>query len=264
MDTFNHGNMFNLYWKKITCCFFCCLFASSLFAQIASSDTAPKRWDKDNVKIYSTTIYKKAYDQKKGKIGFMFGFNIADYGINRRSSQLDTFNAIYVKSAPGINFGIVTTYKLHTLLDLRAIPSFSLQQRSIRFEQRSSGSVDTTFEKTSESAMFQLPLEIKFKSEKNNDFRVFLTGGVLLSYNMSSRSSDVVNREKLVRTYPGDVALSVGFGMDFYRESLKLSPEIKFAQGLRNLLIKEESNSFTQGIQSLRSQVFMLSLIIDW
>lgn len=231
-------------------------------AQVASNSIYYEKSQTTNNRTYSTLLYKKPYDVKKGKIGFVFGLNLADYAVTRKETRIDTFNAIYVKAGPGIHFGLVCTYKLHDLLDIRAIPSFALQQRTIRFEQRKSP--DTTFNKTTESAMFQLPLEVKFKSERNDDFRVYLLGGTLLSYDMSSRASDNVNKDKLVRTAPFDVAACIGFGMDFYREKIKISPEIKFAQGLNNLLIREANNSFSNGLNSLRSQTLMLNLIIDW
>lgn len=232
------------------------------FAQVASNSVFYEKTQTNTVRAYSSILYKKPYDAKKAKIGFMFGLNIADYAVTRKETRIDTFNAIYVKSGLGIHFGLVCTYKIHDLLDIRAIPSFALQQRTIRFEQRKNP--DTTFNKTAESAMFQLPLEIKFKSERNDDFRVYLLGGTLLSYDMSNRASDNVNKDKLIRTEPFDIAASVGFGMDFYREKIKISPEIKFAHGINNLLIREANNSFSNGLNSLRSQVLMLNLIIDW
>jgi len=257
--------MFNIYCQKARLVLFILwgfLMNCYSVAQMAINTTYDEKVSTNFTKVYSTTLYKKPYDVKKGKIGFMFGFNIADYAITRKETRIDTFNAIYVKSGPGIHFGLVCTYKVHDLLDIRAIPSFALQQRTIRFEQRKSP--DTTFSKVSESAMFQLPLEIKFKSERNDDFRVYLLGGTLLSYDMSSRASDNVNKDKLVRTTPLDIAASVGFGMDFYREKIKISPEIKFAHGVNNLLIRESNNSFSNGLNSLRSQTLMLNLIIDW
>ncbi|MCS7077671.1 MAG: PorT family protein [Bacteroidia bacterium] len=231
-----------------------------IYAQIAANNVLHERTSDE--KVQSIILYKKPYDFKKGKIGFVFGLNVADYAVTRRETTIDTFNAIYVRAGLGVHFGLVCTYKLHDLLDIRAIPCFALQQRTIRFEKRNSP--DTVFSKSSESAIFQLPLEIKFKSERNDDFRVYLLGGTILSYDMSNRASDNVNRDKLIRTQPFDVAASVGFGMDFYRERIKISPEIKFAQGLGNILIREANNSFSNGLNSLHTQTLMLNLIIDW
>ncbi len=265
MDTFNNGNMFNIHSQKTRITVFLLwgfMIYSQCFAQMASNSIFYEKSQTNTMRVYSSILYKKPYDVKKGKIGFIFGLNIADYAVTRKETRIDTFNAIYVKSGPGIHFGLVCTYKIHDLLDIRAIPSFALQQRTIRFEQRRMR--DTTFSKVSESAMFQLPLEIKFKSERNDDFRVYLLGGTLLSYDMSSRASDNINKDKLIRTEPFDIAGSVGFGMDFYREKIKISPEIKFAHGINNLLIRETNNSFSNGLNSLRSQTLMLNLIIDW
>lgn len=238
------------------------LLCSQGFAQMASNTILYEKSQTNTNRTYSSVLYKKPYDVKKGKIGFIFGLNVADYAVTRKETRIDTFNAIYVKSGAGIHFGLVCTYKIHDLLDIRAIPSFALQQRTIRFEQRKNP--DTTFSKVSESAMFQLPMEIKFKSERNDDFRVYLLGGTVLSYDMSSRASDNINKDKLIRTEPFDMAASVGFGMDFYREKIKISPEIKYAHGINNLLIRESNNSFSNGLNSLRSQTLMLNLIIDW
>ena len=55
-----------------------------------------------------------------------------------------------------------------------------------------------------------------------------------------------------------DLAWEVGFGIDFYLPYFKFSPEIKFSSGLRDMVVRDNTQ-FTSSIKKMNSNIWMLS-----
>ena len=53
-----------------------------------------------------------------------------------------------------------------------------------------------------------------------------------------------------------------GFGIDFYLEYFKFSPQIKISHGILNLLSKDNT-VYTQSIKHLRTNGWMLSFTFE-
>jgi hypothetical protein len=80
-----------------------------------------------------------------------------------------------------------------------------------------------------------------------------------------SSNKDVANLspDKVVmKIVKSDFLYEAGFGMDFYLNYFKLSPEIKYAFGMRNLLVNDNT-IFSNSIESLRSRMIYLSLTFE-
>ncbi len=54
----------------------------------------------------------------------------------------------------------------------------------------------------------------------------------------------------------------IGFGMDFYLEYFKFSPQIKLSKGILNLISADET-VYTKSIQQLNSKGWMLSFTFE-
>ena len=67
--------------------------------------------------------------------------------------------------------------------------------------------------------------------------------------------------EKVRIKKPFDVYLEIGFGVDFYLQYFKFSPELKLSVGMRNMLVDDPAEGFPQYVNSinrLSSYVVML------
>ena len=76
--------------------------------------------------------------------------------------------------------------------------------------------------------------------------------------------ADVTNNAKkeLVKLVRHDYGYEVGFGMDFYFEMVKFSPEIKMYHGLNNLII-HDGTPFASSIDRLNSKIFVISFLFE-
>ena len=113
-----------------------------------------------------------------------------------------------------------------------------------------------------ESTLLDFPVYIKYKSERYNNFRTYLLSGV--KYSMDIASQDEIDDEgqKIVKLKKNDIMGEIGFGVDFYLEYFKFSPQIKISYGILNLLSKDKT-LYTKSINKLTTNGWMLSFTFE-
>lgn len=178
--------------------------------------------------------YNLYYDLREFNLGFNMGANYSQVKIQYNQLQYNDPNApgpsfVKVEGIPGINLGLIMNKKLHKYFDLRCIPSVSLQQRNIYFVLR-----DTTLKRRLEASYLYVPLLIKYKSQFYKGHRVYVLGGVQAGINLAS-DKRVRDNPELIRTERFDLQWVAGVGMDLYLDKVKLSPELTYSLGVRNI-----------------------------
>ena len=109
-----------------------------------------------------------------------------------------------------------------------------------------------------------LPLDIKCAAERFNNYRPYIVAGVNPMYDLT------VKKQKNILMKPFDTYVEVGFGCDFYGRFFKFIPEIKFADGLTNVVSKNRSDLanpqqliYTQSVDRGRSKMIILSFYFE-
>lgn len=198
------------------------------------------------------------YDTRRFNLGFSIGMNLSDVDLHYGKLQFDRqFGAglqqIVVKTVPGLNLGIISNLKLTKNLDLRLIPAVSLQQKNFQYVF-----TDTTVERKLEAAYMQVPLFLKFKSNYYRHYRVYVMTGTQFSMNLVS-DQKVKDDPNLVKITKFDWSWEFAFGIDIYADRVKLSPEIRYSLGMKNIYVSEY-DSFGPALTLLGSQAITLSL----
>ena len=93
----------------------------------------------------------------------------------------------------------------------------------------------------------------KYKSDRYNNFRTYLLGGIKYGMDIASQKDIDDEGQKLVKLKRNDLGIEIGFGMDFYLEYFKFSPQIKLNYGLLNLL-SEDDTIYTKSLTSLTTK----------
>lgn len=205
------------------------------------------------------------FDTRDFNLGFTMGLNYGGYDMTAQINQVDpnTGRLLYsveMVRKPGIYLGLITNMKIVDNIDLRFMPSVSLEERDFRFNFDPS----TTFNgeslvvKKIEASNLNLPLLLKFKSNYYKNTRVYVMIGIQPSINLSS-TKKVRNDPELLKTQKSDLSYVASFGVDLYGEKLKLSPELRFTRGLRNLYV-DDNTVFPKAISDLFSQLLVLNI----
>jgi hypothetical protein len=182
----------------------------------------------------------------------------------------DSAKVLSITSNPSYGFviSIVSNMRMGDNFDLRFIPSLTFGDRdlvySIRTYRKESESLITVTKKVP-STYVNFPLEVKFKSDRYNNFRAYLLGGAQYTLDLASQAKKREQRnadQKIVKFNQNDVYLEAGVGFDFYNEWFKLGLELKMMYGLFDQL-KRENNLYTNSIQSLKSKIFQFSVTFE-
>jgi len=204
------------------------------------------------------------YDFKKLHFGFTLGVNELNFNIQKNSSTLtnDTLLTLLSNSQKGFNLGIVSNLRIGKFTDLRFIPTLVFGERHLHY-----GFIDSTVAsderiKRIESTLIDFPIYIKYKSARYNNFRTYVLGGIKYSLDIASQDKINDEGEEIVKLKKHDLMGEVGFGVDFYLEYFKFSPQIKLSYGIINLLSKDET-VYTKSINRLSTNGWMISFTFE-
>jgi hypothetical protein len=204
------------------------------------------------------------YDKQKIHFGFLLGENQTDFVIHRIGTfnLIDTLYTVESQAQTGFNLQIVTNLRMGENFDLRFLPGLAFATRNLNYDFIHTIGTHETVVKKIESTFLEFPVDVKFKSDRLNNFRLYVLAGVKYSIDMVSQAAVQAKDKEFVKLQKHDYGYEVGFGMDFYLAMFKFSPEIKMYHGVRNLLVKDNL-IYSQSLDALYSKMFVLSLTFE-
>lgn len=198
--------------------------------------------------------------------GFTLGVNRTNFLITpaQHFERFDTLK--WVRSSPkfGFNLGIVSELRLHKYITLRFIPNLSFAERNLQYYFEGHDTVVRT--KSIESTFLNFPLNLKLRSKRVNNFGAYLLGGGGYSLDLASKrkvkNDSTDPNEQIVRLKRDDFSYEAGAGVEFYLQYFKFAIELKMTQGIKNLLIKDDT-VYSRSIDKLNSRVFLISITFE-
>jgi hypothetical protein len=207
------------------------------------------------------------YDHTKIHFGFIIGMNSTDFVIepiaNLGGHFGGTLKTIYSQPQPGFDIGPVAELKISTYLKLRFVPAISFAERDLTY---SIAGPDTfSVKKIVESTFLNFPLDIKLISKRLVNFQAYVLCGVKYAADLASQSNvnqQLAGANATVRIIRNDYEYEAGSGVQFFFPYFKFGIEMKLSQGIRNLLIRDDS-MYTQSLESLKSKVWLFALTFE-
>jgi len=187
------------------------------------------------------------FDQQKIHFGYFIGLNMYDYKF-----KLEQEKTITVENKFGFNVGLIGDLKLNRNLNLRFEPGLYKNNLNIVYN-------DIGNEKREKKSTYiNLPILLKYSSERYRNIKPFIVGGLSSSINLSSNQNRIDDIESgLYRTKTVSFNYELGFGVDLYFQYFKFSPSIRGVFSLTNELIPDNptsSGDFTNNIEKLYSR----------
>ena len=199
------------------------------------------------------------YDMQTYHFGFILGYSQQKLNI-RYSEFMNNYNdylQILSDYEPGFNVGIIMDFKIKNNFNIRVTPSFNFTDQKIYYNR-----VNYSVSQPQNSGLsnFELPIYLKYRSDRVNNGRLYILLGPKLSIDMSSfeKLSDNENLEFKSQNY----SLDIGFGIDIYFKYFKFAPEIKYSYGITNILEKQH-NEYDNYLNSLSSRSILISLTFE-
>ena len=203
------------------------------------------------------------YDFKKIHFGFTLGINSLNFHINKNNDFLinDTLLTMLAEDQKGFNLGIVSNLRLGRYTDLRFIPTLVFGERILNYKFNNQSNL-TLQDKRIESTLIDFPISLKYKSARYNNFRTYVICGIKYSLDIASQSEIDDEGQEIVKLNNHDLMIEGGFGIDFYLQYFKFSPQIKLSHGIINVLSKDNT-LYTETINNLKTTSWMLSFTFE-
>ena len=204
------------------------------------------------------------YDFKKIHFGFTLGINSLDFKIKNNPKVIyqDSLYVLHSNNQKGFNLGIVSNFRLGKYTDFRFVPALVFGERHLIYSFADSINNIEIEKKKVESTLLDFPIYIKYKSKRYNNFRSYVLFGIKYSLDIASQKDIVNEDEVIIKLNPNDFMGEIGFGMDFYLEFFKFSPQIKISRGVVNLLDRDQT-IYTKSIKNLYTNSWMLSFTFE-
>jgi len=217
------------------------------------------------------------YDIEKFHLGFSLGTNNMYYRMKVSpdilfNAKSDTVYGVETKGQFGFNLGMLAEYSLSKYFSIRTLPGMNFGGRTLLYKSRDfdNGTKDSLAFKTEEMTIqtidVEIPVLIRYKGMRINNYRPYLIGGGNVRYDLESNRKNKKNvtngMDYVIKTKPLDLFFEFGGGIDFYMTYFKLSTEIKMSYGTQDILV-HDSNKYNRVISELKSKMFLFSLIFE-
>lgn len=205
-------------------------------------------------------MYNMEHDEKPYYFGITLGLNAAQYKVSHSKyfTDYDTIKNITPLWKPGFQLGIMGNLRMTSFIDVRAIPSFMLREKGLRFTLQN----DSTLLSSFESILFSLPVEFKFKSDRQQNFRFFVCAGAKIDYDFNSNARSKRN-DDVIKVKSFDFGYNLGLGFEFYYPNFIFAPEIKLSNGLGNNLLRNVGEPTNKAIDKISTRMIIISFHIE-
>lgn len=175
------------------------------------------------------------YDKRKITYGFSIGIHTSAYQLKYDDDFVtptyDTVHSIQPSFSPGFSLGFLVNLRFNDQLDLRLMPKAGFYEHRINYFY-----TDRTQKfQLVETTMVELPLLLKYKSQRRGNVRMYVVGGITPGFEARNKG-DLESSTSRLEIQKGNLSFDSGFGFDFYFPLFKFSQEIRFSKGLSDLL----------------------------
>jgi hypothetical protein len=208
------------------------------------------------------------HDDHSFHFGISLGTNRSFYHFTHHPLFMERDSVMGIESlqSTGINLAWLVNKRLGDHFDLRTYPlnlvfTEKAFEYRLKYPDRVLGEDSITVRKV-QGITLQFPLQLKFSSDRINNFKVYIIGGGKIEYDFAATAGER-NAEKLIKLNKIDYGMEAGIGFHFYFPVFVLSPELKLGWGLKNVHSRDPDLKFSNVIDRINSRTLTFSLIIE-
>lgn len=208
------------------------------------------------------------HDSKLYHFGINLGFNRSYSSFTTHPNFLlqDSVMGIESLNSTGLSLGWMVDFNLNEHFDIRTYPvNLTFSETAFQYTllyPDFPGGESTLTKKNIQSISLSLPLQLKFSSDRLDNFRAYTFVGGKISYDFSANAGKK-NGEENIQLKGFDYGIQGGIGFHFYYPFFVLTPEINFSWGLANLHSRNPSLKFSSNIDKINSRMITFSLMVE-
>lgn len=208
------------------------------------------------------------FDRRTLHYGIQVGYTQSKFDLQYNDDETlrQTMQGVTSYYAPGFHIAVIGDLRLGRWFNLRLLPGVTLVTREISYSwERQYLNTNHLAEKSRnvESVYGDLPIEFKFRSVRDGDFRPYLTAGASYGFDFASlRKNRNETNQSIVRLGASDLRYTMGVGFDVFLHYVKFAIELKMNFGLINLKVNDP-DIYISSFDYLHSRTFMLSFTFE-
>ncbi|HWB28629.1 MAG TPA: outer membrane beta-barrel protein [Chitinophagaceae bacterium] len=198
--------------------------------------------------------------------GLSFSYNNSSLHPTKSAHFLENDSVLAVEpgASGGIALGLLGTLKLTERFQLRFNPQLIVGGSkfftySLKYPTADEAPIVT---KTLPSTIVSFPWQVKFNSDRIDNFRVYMMGGLKMDIDLASNSA-ARNAEDLVKLKKYDFGYEAGVGFNIFLKFVTLSPELKVSNGLSNIHSRDPNLKFSSVLDKLQSRMVVFSILLE-
>ena len=204
------------------------------------------------------------HDEKPYYFGIVLGYNTSHYNITHHPVflQRDTVQSVESLNSGRVHLGILANWQMSPRFDLRFYPlNLIFSEKRFRYTERdpNTGVLAAPRDQNVESIVMSFPLQVRLKSDRIRNFRVYTLAGAKYDFDLASNAGSR-NAENMVKVTRSDLGVEGGIGFQFFFKYFIFSPEIKISYGLRNVHARDETLRYSNIIDRMNSRMILFSL----
>ncbi len=205
-------------------------------------------------------------DSKLYHLGIALIYNNSHFQASAHPTFLgqDSIMSVNPLNTGGFGLAGMHTLRLSDHLEFRIVfPQLMFSYKNLEYNtMNTTTGAKSTSVKRVESILLGFPTHLKFMSDRIENFRFYMFGGVNYQYDLASNASSR-KAQDLVKLKPYDFSIEGGVGFQFYFPVFILTPEIKFSDGLINVHSRDPNLINSSVIDKLNSRMIVFSLIFE-
>lgn len=210
-------------------------------------------------------IYMEDHDVKPYYFGITLAANSGRFQSHLHPQFLaqDSIMVAQPVNSGGFALGLLATARLTNRFEARFNPQLMFTDRSIQYQMRYEDlDQGRVVDKKVESVIVSFPVQVKFRSDRIGNFRVYMLGGGKLDYDLAS-NAQARKAEDMIKIGKTDYGIEGGMGFNFYMKSFIFSPEIKISNGLGNLHSRDERLKYSNVLDRIQSRMIVFSIHLE-
>ncbi len=205
------------------------------------------------------------HDDKFYHLGIALIYNNSHFQVTPHPNLLssDSILSISPENTGGFGLAGMHTFNISPHLEFRVVlPQLMFSYKNLTYSTTFPSGKKTTATKQIESILLGFPVQVKFLSDRMDNFRFYVLGGVNYQYDLASNAT-ARKADDLVKLNPYDFSIEAGIGFQFFFPVFILSPELKISNGIMNVHHRDPNLIYSNTIDKLKSRMIVFSLIFE-
>jgi len=206
------------------------------------------------------------HDEKFYHLGIALIYNNSHFQVSAHPEFLQSDSVLSVNPLNTGGFGLagLHTFRLSKHFEARIVfPQLMFSYKNLAYDLKypPSGEYAHSVKKV-ESIMLGFPIQLKFLSDRIDNFRVYMLAGVNYQYDLASNAT-ARKADDMVKLRSYDFSVEAGIGFQFFFPVFILSPELKISNGIINEHSRDPNLIYSNNIDKLKSRMIVFSLIFE-